>query len=66
MPSSWLVVVGAVGIVCALAALLGLGMGLARQGNLGGALACLAGFATIVLLTLVGIEYADGFWKGRP
>lgn len=66
MSSSWLVVLGAVGVIASLASLLGLGMGLARIGDYGGALTCLGAFAVIILLTFVGIECADEFWRGRP
>lgn len=62
--SSWLVVLGAVGIVCSLAALLGLGMTVAKQGHMGMALAALSGFSVIIGLTLFALEYADQFWKG--
>lgn len=60
-----LVVLGAVGIICSLAALMGLGMALAREGRWDMALCCLAGMATILFLLMAGIEYADEFWKGR-
>lgn len=63
--NSWLVVLGAVGVVSSLAALMGLGMASARQGHWGVALTCLAAMAVIVFLLLVGLEYADNFWKGR-
>lgn len=63
---NWIVVSGAVGIIGSLAALLGLGMALASKGQWPQALVCLAGMACIIFLTLVGIEYADEFWKGRP
>lgn len=63
--SGLLTALGVAGIVCSLAALLGLGMTLAREGRWGMALACLAGMAAIIFLTLVGLEYADEFWRGR-
>jgi hypothetical protein len=63
--NSWLVVVGAIGVVSALAALLGLGMTLIQKGDWGSALACLAGMAVIIFLLLLGFEYADEFWKER-
>ena len=63
--NSWLVVVGAVGVMAALASLLGLGMTLVQKGQWGPALACLAGISVIVFLLLLGLEFADEFWKGR-
>jgi len=63
--SSWLVILGATGVTCALASLLGLGLSLAHRGDWRSALACLAGVSVIVFLLLLGFEYADEFWKGR-
>lgn len=63
--SNLLVVLGAVGVICSLAALMGLGMALAREGRWDLALVCLAAMATILFLLLVGIEHSDEFWKGR-
>ena len=63
--SSWLTALGAAGIICSLAALAGTGMVLVQQGKWPMALACLAGMATIIFLVLVGLEFADEFWKGR-
>lgn len=63
--SNFLVVLGAVGVMCSLAALMGVGMALAREGRWGLALCCLAAMATILFLLLFGIESADEFWKGR-
>lgn len=63
--SSWLTVLGVAGIICSLAALMGTGMALAREDRWGMALTCLAGMGFIVSTALVGLEYADEFWKGR-
>ena len=60
-----LILTGAVGIASSLAALVGLALVLARDGRWPMALACLAGIACIIFLTLLGLEYADEFWKGR-
>lgn len=65
MGGSWLVVLGAVGVAGSLGALLCLGMILARRGQWPMALAAIAGIATILFLLMVGIEYADEFWKGK-
>lgn len=62
---TWLVVGGAVGVICVLTALVALGIALANQNRWGAAWACVGAFALITLLTLVGIEYADDFWRGR-
>lgn len=61
----FLIVVGAVGIVCALAALVGIGITASSRGHWGVALGCVAGFAVIVGLTLFGIEYSQSFWEGK-
>lgn len=62
---TWLVVGGTVGVICILTALVVLGTALASQSRWGAAWACLGAFALITALPLVGIEYADDFWKGR-
>lgn len=63
--SNWFVVSGVIGVVCAVASLIGMAIALAREGNWGMVVATLAGLAVILFLTFVGIEYADDFWKGR-
>ncbi len=63
--SNWLVISGVIGITCAVASLIGMAIALAREGNWGMVIGCLAALAVILFLTLVGIEYADDFWKGR-
>lgn len=61
----FLIVVGSVGIACALAALIGIGITSASRGHWGTAVGCLAGFAVILGLTLFGIEYSQNFWEGK-
>ena len=63
--SNWLVVIGAVGGFLVVAALIGMFIALAREGQWGLAVCTLGALALILFLTLVGMEYADGFWKGR-
>ena len=63
--SNWLVISGVIGIMCAVASLIGMAIALARESNWGMVIGCLAALAVILFLTLVGIEYADDFWKGR-
>lgn len=63
--NNWLVVSGVIGIMCTVASLIGMTIALTREGKWGMVLCCLAALALILFLTLVGIEYADGFWKGR-
>lgn len=62
---SWVVVTSALGIICVLASLVGLGMASLTRGHWGTAATCLGAFALILFLLLVGLEYADGFWEGK-
>lgn len=59
----FLIVVGVVGVVCALAALIGIGMTAASQKHWGMALSCLACFSVILFLLLAGLEYQSTFWE---
>lgn len=63
--NQFLIIAGAAGIACILAALVGLGLASMRRGHWGIAVACLAAFAVILFLLLAGIEYADTFWEGK-
>lgn len=63
--NSVLFLVGSVGVACSLAGLLIVAMSLARQGNWPMALVSLAGMATILFLLMLGIEYADEFWRNH-
>lgn len=63
--SSWLVVVGAVGGIAVVAALIGMFISFAREGQWGMAVITLGALALILFLTLVGMEHSDDFWKGR-
>lgn len=60
-----MVVAGAIGIACTVAALIGMTISMSQKGNWGMVLGCLASLALILFLTLLGIDYADDFWKGR-
>jgi hypothetical protein len=60
---SWLVVVGGAGVICTLAALVGLGLGSMGRGHWGMAITCLGAFSVILFLLLAGIEYAQDFWE---
>lgn len=61
----FLIVAGGAGVVCTLAALVGLGATAASEHRWGTALACLAAFALILFLLLAGWEYQDSFWEGK-
>lgn len=63
--SKMFVFAGAVGIICSLTALLGMGIALGRENRWGMVFVTLGAMSVILFLTLVGIEYADDFWKGR-
>jgi hypothetical protein len=63
--SNWFVLSGAIGIICSVASLAGMAIALGRENRWGMVLACLGAMSIILFLTLVGIEYADDFWKGR-
>ncbi len=63
--SNWLVVAGVIGIMCSVTSMIGMAIALSREGRWGMVIATLAALAVILFLTLVGIEYADDFWKGR-
>lgn len=63
--NKWFILSAVIGIMCAVASLIGMAIALARENNWGMVLGCLAALAVILFLTLVGIEYADDFWKGR-
>jgi len=63
--SQVLVIVGGIGVVCALVSLIGVGIAAATERHWGTALACLAAFGTILFLLLAGIEYSDTFWEGK-
>lgn len=59
------VVAAAIGIACTVAALVGMAISMMEKGNWAMVLGCLASLALILFLTLMGVEYADDFWKGR-
>lgn len=63
--SKFLILSGAIGIACSVASLIGMAIALSRKGSWGMVIACLAALAIILFLTLVSVEYADDFWKGR-
>ena len=63
--SQFWVIVGGAGVVCTLAALIGVGIGATQDKHWGTAMACLAAFAVILFLLLAGIEYSSTFWEGR-
>lgn len=62
---SFLIIVGGVGVACALASLIAIGVAAAGRGHWGVAVGCLAGFAVILGLLLIGIEYQSTFWEGK-
>lgn len=61
----FLILSGVIGIACAVASLIGMAVAMSQKGNWGMVLACLASLAVILFLTLLSVEYADEFWKGR-
>lgn len=61
----FLIVVGGVGVVCALASLIGIGMTAVSNKHWGIGAGCLCAFAVILLLLLAGLEYQSTFWEGR-
>jgi hypothetical protein len=61
----FLVVSGVIGICCAVASLIGMAIAMSQKGNWAMVLACLGSLAIILFLTLLSVEYADDFWKGR-
>lgn len=61
----FLIIVGGVAIVCALAALIGIGISASSRGHWAVAAGCLAGFAVILGLALFGIEFSSSFWEGK-
>lgn len=61
----FLTVVGVAGVICALAALIGIGMTAAANKHWGIAVGCLAAFAVTLFLLLAGLEYQSGFWEGK-
>lgn len=63
--SNWIVITGAVGAVCCVASLVGVTIASAREGDWPVVVVGIGALATILFLTLVGIEFADDFWKGR-
>lgn len=61
----FLIVAGGAGVVCTLAALVGLGIASASNKHWGIAVTCLGAFAVIMFLLLVGLEYQSTFWEGK-
>lgn len=59
------VIAGAIGIACTVAAIVGMAISMMEKGNWWMVVGCLASLATILFLTLLGIEYSDNFWEGR-
>lgn len=62
---NWFAVSGVIGVAFTVASLAGMGIALGREERWGMVLVCIAAMGLILFLTLVGIEYADEFWKGR-
>lgn len=63
--SSLLILTGAAGVICTLAALVGVGLVAAGRGQTGMALLSVAAMVVIIALTLIGVGYADMLWEGR-
>lgn len=63
--SKFLILSGAIGITCTVASLVGMAIAMSRKGSWPMVIATLAALAVILFLTLVSVEYADDFWKGR-
>jgi hypothetical protein len=63
--SPFWVIVGGIGVICALVSLIGVGIAAATEKHWGTAMACLAAFGVILFLLLAGIEYSDNFWEGK-
>jgi TRAP-type C4-dicarboxylate transport system permease small subunit len=63
--SSWLIVLGAVGVIAALTALLGTGLVLTDQRRWLLVIACVFSILVILILLLAGLEYSEHFWEGR-
>jgi hypothetical protein len=60
-----LIVSGVIGIFCAVASLITMAIAMSQKGNWPMVLGCLGSLAVVLFLTLLSIEYADDFWKGR-
>lgn len=61
----FLIISGVIGICCAVASLIGMSIAMSQKGNWPMVLGCLGSLAVILFLTLLSVEYADDFWKGR-
>ena len=59
------ILAGTIGIVCSIGALIGMAVAMGREGKWGMVIACLMSMSVVLFLTLVAVEYADEFWKGR-
>jgi hypothetical protein len=62
---NFLIIVGGVGVACALASLIAIGSAAAGRGHWGVVAGCLAAFSVILALVLFGIEYQSTFWEGK-
>lgn len=63
--SKLMILASSIGICCTIFGLVGFIISLARENRWGLVLAGLGSLALILFLTLLSIEYADDFWKGR-
>jgi len=63
--SNALILVGAVGVVAALTALLGAGLASADQRRWGFVIVCICMMLVILVLVMFGLDYSEDFWEGR-